>query len=201
MDSTFVQNVPSELICYICKDYFTDPLTLSCGHNFCTPCLCLLWDDAQHPTRCPVCRAVSPQIDFESIIFAVKQVHASKESVACQLPNSAKRVCRIHLVVKDLFCPSDKSLLCLHCSNSQRHATHRHSPILQAAEQCRVSTATVKCGRLRVLSGNEQKLIFIFLLLCFKQIEFQNTMCQGTVLKTRDTTLKKLDKHLCSPKV
>ncbi|XP_004411986.1 PREDICTED: tripartite motif-containing protein 77 [Odobenus rosmarus divergens] len=137
MDSTFVQNVPSELICYICKDYFTDPFTLTCGHNFCTPCLCLLWEDAQHPPRCPVCRAVSPWIDFKSIIFAAKKVHASKESVACQLPNSAKQVCRVHLVVKDLFCPTDKSPLCLHCANSQRHAIHRHSPISQAAEQCR----------------------------------------------------------------
>nr|XP_035936572.1 tripartite motif-containing protein 77 isoform X2 [Halichoerus grypus] len=138
MNSTFVQNVPSELICYICKDYFTGPFTLTCGHNFCTPCLCLLWEDAQHPPRCPVCRAVSPRTDFKSIIFAAKQVHVSNESVACQLPNSAKQVCRIHLVVKDLFCPTDKSPLCLHCANSQRHATHKHSPVSQAAEQCRI---------------------------------------------------------------
>ncbi|VCW79072.1 unnamed protein product, partial [Gulo gulo] len=105
--------------------------------NFCTPCLCLLWEDAQHPTHCSVCRTVSPRIDFKSIIFAVKQVRASKESIACQLPNSAKQVCRIHLVLKDLFCPTQKSPLCLRCSNSQRHATHRHSPMSQAAEQCR----------------------------------------------------------------
>lgn len=198
MNSTFVQHVPRRLIYYICKDYFTDLLTLSCGHNFCTPCLCLLWEDAQHPTHCSVCRTVSPWIDFKGIVFAVKQVRASKESISCQLPNSAKQVCRIHLVLKDLFCPTEKSPLCLHCSISQRHATHRHSPVSQAAEQCRVSTITVKCGRLHALSGNEQQLlIFIFL----KQIELQDTMWHALFWKIRDMTLKKLDKHLCSPKV
>ncbi|XP_041585851.1 tripartite motif-containing protein 77 [Vulpes lagopus] len=137
MDSTFVQNVPSELICHICKDYFTDPFTISCGHSFCAPCICLLWEDAQHPARCPVCRAVSPRIYLENIIFAEEQVHAIKKSVACQLPNSAKQVCRTHLTAKDLFCPIEKNLLCGHCSHSPGHATHRHSPISKATKHYR----------------------------------------------------------------
>lgn len=137
MDSTFVRCAPSLLICSICKDYFTDPVTINCGHSFCTPCLCLLWEDPQHPTCCPVCRAVSPCMDFKSIISAEGQARAKKESVAKQLPRSARQVCWIHQALKNIFCPTDKSLLCLQCSHSPGHTTHIHCPVSQVAEHCR----------------------------------------------------------------
>ncbi|XP_025784868.1 tripartite motif-containing protein 77-like [Puma concolor] len=137
MDSTFVRYAPSLLICSICKDYFTDPVTINCGHSFCTPCLCLLWEDAQHPTRCPVCRAVSPRMDLKSIISAEGQARAKKESVAKKLPRSARQVCWIHQALKNIFCPTDKSLLCLQCSHSPGHTTHIHCPVSQVAEHCR----------------------------------------------------------------
>uniref|UniRef100_A0A667IIE3 Tripartite motif containing 77 n=1 Tax=Lynx canadensis TaxID=61383 RepID=A0A667IIE3_LYNCA len=137
MDSTFACCAPSLLICSICKDYFTDPVTINCGHSFCTLCLCLLWEDAQHPTCCPVCRAVSPCMDFKSIISAEGQARAKKESVAKQLPRSARQVCWIHQALKNIFCPTDKSLLCLQSSHSPGHTTHIHCPLSQVAENCR----------------------------------------------------------------
>ncbi|XP_059786587.1 tripartite motif-containing protein 77 isoform X2 [Balaenoptera ricei] len=137
MESAFTQCFPSEFICSICKDNFTDPVTISCGHRFCTPCLCLLWDDAQTATCCPVCKAISPKMDFKSTLLAKEHILPTRESIVCQLPSSAKQMCRIHQVVKLYFCHADTSLLCLFCSHSPEHAAHEHYPIKQVAEHYR----------------------------------------------------------------
>ncbi|KAK7170742.1 hypothetical protein R3I94_000827 [Phoxinus phoxinus] len=44
-----------ELQCSICLDIFNDPVTTSCGHNFCKTCLEKCWDNSQVCT-CPYCK-------------------------------------------------------------------------------------------------------------------------------------------------
>lgn len=143
-----MQHSSSELICSICKDYFLNPVTITCGHSFCTPCLCLLWENTQTPARCPLCRTISQQMDFESTILVKKQALSTEESVVCQSPSPAEQICKIHRAIQNIFCQTDKSLLCLFCSYTPGHATHRHRPVKQVAEHYRVRNAsecTLKC--------------------------------------------------------
>ncbi|XP_056425909.1 uncharacterized protein LOC130367512 [Hyla sarda] len=54
-----------ELRCSICLNIFTDPVTLTCGHNFCQACIdnCLYTQRASRASRaysCPQCRAKFP---------------------------------------------------------------------------------------------------------------------------------------------
>ncbi|XP_057551514.1 tripartite motif-containing protein 77-like isoform X1 [Hippopotamus amphibius kiboko] len=137
MESVSTQCFPSEFICSICKDDFTDPVTISCGHRFCTPCLCLLWEDAKAATCCPVCKEISPKMDFKSTLFAKGCILPTRKSVVCQLPSSAKQMCRIHQVIKLYFCQTDKILLCLFCCHSPGHATHEYYPIKPVARHYR----------------------------------------------------------------
>ncbi|XP_028330148.1 E3 ubiquitin-protein ligase TRIM39-like [Gouania willdenowi] len=44
-------------LCSICLEVFTDPVTTSCGHNFCEPCISTHWDTST-TSRCPVCNQV-----------------------------------------------------------------------------------------------------------------------------------------------
>ncbi|KAM9410392.1 nuclear factor 7, brain-like [Pholidichthys leucotaenia] len=44
-------------LCAICLDVFTDPVTLSCGYNFCKICIQQHWD-ANNQSQCPVCKKV-----------------------------------------------------------------------------------------------------------------------------------------------
>ncbi|XP_004615421.2 E3 ubiquitin-protein ligase TRIM41 [Sorex araneus] len=38
-----VQTLQEEAVCAICLDYFTDPVSIGCGHNFCRVCVTQLW--------------------------------------------------------------------------------------------------------------------------------------------------------------
>nr|XP_036306363.1 E3 ubiquitin-protein ligase TRIM52 [Pipistrellus kuhlii] len=38
-----VQTLQEEAVCAICLDYFTDPVSIGCGHNFCRGCVTQLW--------------------------------------------------------------------------------------------------------------------------------------------------------------
>ncbi|XP_068582665.1 E3 ubiquitin-protein ligase TRIM21-like [Cebidichthys violaceus] len=43
-----------QLLCSICLDVFTDPVTASCGHNFCKNCITKHWNTADK-CQCPIC--------------------------------------------------------------------------------------------------------------------------------------------------
>ncbi|XP_039664194.1 E3 ubiquitin-protein ligase TRIM39-like [Perca fluviatilis] len=51
--------LPSEyqFLCSVCLDVFTDPVTTSCGHNFCKNCITEHWD-ANDQYLCPMCKKV-----------------------------------------------------------------------------------------------------------------------------------------------
>ncbi|XP_020785887.1 finTRIM family, member 83 isoform X2 [Boleophthalmus pectinirostris] len=44
--------------CYLCKEYLRDPVSIPCGHIFCSLCLKTYWDHADHSGTyiCPQCR-------------------------------------------------------------------------------------------------------------------------------------------------
>ncbi|XP_037389797.1 E3 ubiquitin-protein ligase TRIM39-like isoform X2 [Pygocentrus nattereri] len=48
-----------QLQCSICLDVFTDPVSTSCGHNFCRVCLKEYWDSSSR-CQCPVCKTEFP---------------------------------------------------------------------------------------------------------------------------------------------
>ncbi|XP_018530248.1 E3 ubiquitin-protein ligase TRIM21 [Lates calcarifer] len=44
-----------QFLCSICLDVFTDPVTTSCGHNYCRNCITQHWD-VNVPYLCPICK-------------------------------------------------------------------------------------------------------------------------------------------------
>ena len=43
------------LLCSICRDVFSDPVTTPCGHSYCRACVTRHWDTAE-VCRCPLCQ-------------------------------------------------------------------------------------------------------------------------------------------------
>lgn len=55
--------VEETLKCPVCKDFFTGPVTLPCGHDFCLTCIQAVWETEgsdQGPFFCPECQIFLP---------------------------------------------------------------------------------------------------------------------------------------------
>ncbi|XP_042283958.1 E3 ubiquitin-protein ligase TRIM21-like [Thunnus maccoyii] len=59
-----------QFLCSICLDVFTDPVTTSCGHNFCKNCITEHWN-SNDQYLCPICKKVfntRPELDINTFI-------------------------------------------------------------------------------------------------------------------------------------
>nr|XP_014970886.2 tripartite motif-containing protein 64-like [Macaca mulatta] len=137
MDLGTLQAFQRELCCSICRNYLIDPVTIDCGHSFCRPCLCLLWEEGQAPTGCPVCGKIPQRTDFHTNIALKRLASLARQSRPHNINSSEKQICVLHEEEKGLFCEAEQRLLCGPCSESPEHEAHGHSPIGQAAEECR----------------------------------------------------------------
>uniref|UniRef100_A0A8C9P372 Uncharacterized protein n=1 Tax=Spermophilus dauricus TaxID=99837 RepID=A0A8C9P372_SPEDA len=154
MDSDILQR---ELTCSICMNYLIDPVTICCGHSFCWPCLCLLWEEAQTPAHCPMCREPSQQIDFKSNIRLKNLVSIVRKASVRHFPSPKDHMCVTHKERK-IFCEENKTLLCLLCSNSQEHRAHRHCAIEEAAEQYREKFVKLMRSLWKKIQENQRNL-------------------------------------------
>ncbi|XP_060799564.1 E3 ubiquitin-protein ligase TRIM39-like [Neoarius graeffei] len=106
-----------QLLCSICLDVFTDPVTTPCGHNFCKSCLTQCWEKSQH-CHCPLCKekfTKKPELKINTTLREVadlfKKKHGpDKPGVLCDACTGEKlkalkscldcsaSLCKIHLV-------------------------------------------------------------------------------------------------------
>ncbi|KAK9516140.1 hypothetical protein VZT92_024093 [Zoarces viviparus] len=59
-----------QFLCSICLVVFTDPVSTSCGHNFCKTCITQHWNDNVQ-TQCPICKEVfniRPELQVNTFI-------------------------------------------------------------------------------------------------------------------------------------
>uniref|UniRef100_A0A8C3FZW0 RING-type domain-containing protein n=1 Tax=Chrysemys picta bellii TaxID=8478 RepID=A0A8C3FZW0_CHRPI len=67
-----------DIICLLCQDYLTDPVTIECGHKFCLGCISQRCEGVE-TAACPQCgetfqkRAFRPDALLGSIIQAIKK--------------------------------------------------------------------------------------------------------------------------------
>ncbi|XP_029605741.1 E3 ubiquitin-protein ligase TRIM39-like isoform X3 [Salmo trutta] len=55
MASSSILLSEEQFLCSICLDVFTEPVTTSCGHNFCMVCITKYWD-SKDLYQCPLCK-------------------------------------------------------------------------------------------------------------------------------------------------
>ncbi|XP_017541282.1 E3 ubiquitin-protein ligase TRIM21-like isoform X2 [Pygocentrus nattereri] len=108
-----------QLLCSICLDVFTDPVSTPCGHNFCTVCLKECWDSSSC-CQCPVCKeefSRRPELRVNTFISGLaaqfKKSVQVKSSRAPETPAKSQVLCDICCEKKS---PALKS--CLICMAS-----------------------------------------------------------------------------------
>ncbi|KAF7669072.1 hypothetical protein LDENG_00245400 [Lucifuga dentata] len=58
-----METAEETLKCPVCQDFFIEPVTLPCGHNFCLTCIHAVWDvdiSTKGPFFCPECQIFLP---------------------------------------------------------------------------------------------------------------------------------------------
>ncbi|XP_048472518.1 zinc-binding protein A33-like [Rhincodon typus] len=125
-----VHSLTEEAICPICLDFFTDPVILDCGHNFCRFCVNQSWGKKEI-NSCPECGQEFPVRQkvnwaFENLTEKIRKVSLNPQE------KESKRLCEKHQEELKLFCETDKKLICLICRNSREHKSHNFMPIKEA---------------------------------------------------------------------
>ncbi|KAM9119100.1 zinc finger protein RFP-like [Pangshura tecta] len=130
------QSLQDEASCSICLEYFNDPVTIDCGHNFCQACIAQCWEGSDTDVSCPQCRATFPQRNLRpnwqlaSMVEIAKQLHSQSTKDA-----RAGRACEKHQEPLKLFCQEDQSPICVVCDRSKEHRAHTVVPAEEAAQE------------------------------------------------------------------
>ncbi|XP_053155186.1 zinc finger protein RFP-like isoform X3 [Hemicordylus capensis] len=121
-----------ELSCSICLEYFSDPVSIHCGHNFCHACITKYWDLMKKKAfPCPRCRETSrkkilkPNRELKNIGEIVPMLNVKERG---------ERMCKRHQEPLKLFCKDDQTPICVVCDKSKEHQDHMVLPMEEAAQ-------------------------------------------------------------------
>ncbi|XP_051829744.1 tripartite motif-containing protein 64-like [Antechinus flavipes] len=130
-----LQKIQTDVTCNICRSYFSEPVTLHCGHSFCRECLSSWWRAATQAFSCPECRQVPQSGALPPVNERLAQLTDLVKMFSFQVLQSTKgqSQCTLHGKVFKLFCEQDQTPLCVGCCETPEHRAHGISPVGEAA--------------------------------------------------------------------
>ncbi|XP_042746797.1 E3 ubiquitin-protein ligase TRIM7-like isoform X2 [Lagopus leucura] len=173
-------NLQDEATCSVCLEFFKDPVSIECGHNFCRACIVKSWKDLEMDFPCPQCREIFQQkslrpnrqlANMSEIIsqFALRGAKGAEEDGLCVKHREALK----------LYCKDDRRSICVVCDRSREHRPHAVVPVDEASEEYKEKIQ----GRLDFLKKERQELLE------FKVNDDKKTQ---ELLKTIETERQKL---------
>ncbi|CAM4558718.1 E3 ubiquitin-protein ligase TRIM39-like isoform X2 [Lepidochelys kempii] len=152
-----VLSLQDELSCSICLEYFKEPVSIHCGHNYCRACISQFWGEMDTNFSCPQCRETAQQKLFRPNRELGKVVEIARQlsfQVAVTAPGG-EQGCETHREALKLFCDTDHQLICVICRESQVHRAHTVFPVEEAAQEYKKQIQT----RLQTLKEEREKLL------------------------------------------
>nr|XP_016847316.1 PREDICTED: tripartite motif-containing protein 7 isoform X2 [Anolis carolinensis] len=136
-----VEDLCEEATCSICLEYFKDPVSVECGHNFCRDCMTQFCEKSgTKKTSCPQCRKEVLQSNIRPNRLLANFVEITKKLSLQGLKREEgrERVCGKHQEPLKLFCKEDDVSICVVCDRSKEHRNHTVIPIEEAAQDFKV---------------------------------------------------------------
>uniref|UniRef100_A0A674J893 Tripartite motif containing 39 n=1 Tax=Terrapene triunguis TaxID=2587831 RepID=A0A674J893_9SAUR len=122
------REVEDEATCPICLDYFSDPVTVDCGHSSCKTCVttyCDNWEEGNHgPLCCPICREKIEKVNFRPNWDLAGLVEHVKQLGLKPGKEEKENLCERHKEKLSQFCEEDGEFICVECDKSPVHKTH-----------------------------------------------------------------------------
>ncbi|XP_050777127.1 uncharacterized protein LOC127033274 isoform X3 [Gopherus flavomarginatus] len=150
-----LKSLRDEATCSICLSFFTDPVTIDCGHNFCRACIAQCWERPDTDISCPQCRETFPQRTLRPNRQLGNVAEIAKQLSVPAAAAAAGGLCNAHQEPFKLFCNQDQVLICVICRESQAHRAHRVLPIEEAAREHKDQIQT----RLNILKQEREELL------------------------------------------
>ncbi|XP_039374275.1 zinc finger protein RFP-like isoform X1 [Mauremys reevesii] len=151
-----VESLQEEATCPICLEYFTEPVTLECGHNFCRACISQCWEGSDTAISCPQCRHTVQQRNLRPNRQLANMVEIAKQlSLQAAKGRGGDGVCGKHQEALKLFCEEDQSPICVICRESRAHRAHTVVPIQEAAQEYKKRIQ----AQLKTLREEKEKLL------------------------------------------
>ncbi|CAM4654521.1 zinc finger protein RFP-like isoform X1 [Caretta caretta] len=150
------ESLRDELSCPICLEYFQEPVSIHCGHNFCRDCISQCWGESEPNFSCPQCRETAQQRNFRPSRELARVIEIARGlSFQAAKGSGGERVCERHQEALKLFCEEDETPICLVCDKSKAHRSHTGVPIEEAAQEYKEQFQT----RLQALKEEREKLL------------------------------------------
>ncbi|XP_038611251.1 probable E3 ubiquitin-protein ligase TRIML1 [Tachyglossus aculeatus] len=127
------RELQQELTCSVCMEFYTDPVTVGCGHSFCRLCLARC-----RKTLCPECRGPLEEGELRPNRRLGKLSEIGRR-LGPQLLQSAepKPMCPRHQKPLKLFCQEDESSICVACYQDPEHDQHSVWPLDEVVDSYR----------------------------------------------------------------
>ncbi|XP_039374254.1 zinc finger protein RFP-like [Mauremys reevesii] len=131
-----MESLQEEATCPVCLEYFTEPVSLECGHNFCRACISQCWEGSATAASCPQCRETVQQRNLRPNRQLANMVEITKRlSLQAAKGRGGDGVCGEHQETLKLFCEEDQTPICVICRESRTHRAHTVVPIQEAVQE------------------------------------------------------------------
>ncbi|KAK1877638.1 E3 ubiquitin/ISG15 ligase TRIM25 [Dissostichus eleginoides] len=100
MASTISLLPEKHFLCSLCRDIFTSPVTIPCGHSFCLSCLCQYW--TRHQSKyCPHCRRLFSDRPDLSVNHILAEVSDNYRKTRPEKPPDEELVINVELMIQE----------------------------------------------------------------------------------------------------
>ncbi|GAB0201530.1 zinc finger protein RFP-like [Grus japonensis] len=151
--------LPSEASCPICLEYFRDPVSIHCGHNFCRECITRCWEWCTVNFSCPQCQETAPERNLRPSreLARVLEIAKRLSLQAARGETVEEEGCERHQEPLKVFCKDDEAIICVICRESRAHRSHTMLPVQEAVQEYKGQIQ----ARLQALKEDRDKLLGI----------------------------------------